>query len=488
MRSESLWIVTGRIGNALILLFSLRVMTSLLEPTEYSLLAILTAFQSFAGIVLISPVGNYLNRHIHEWHDSGNLDEEMRALSPYWLAAGILTAVVAALWFWLSRGEQTAATAITVGLAVGLAIYAVTQHGVTVNRLNMLGKRRESVVWQLASSSLGLIFSAAFTQVESSAIYWLVGQGLGAWLAYYGARKVLVDGVPPIRAYQRDKLRSLFRRTEFKRFCLPLAAVATLIWMEGNGYRFLLERTWSPEALAFFLLGLSVPAQMSALLESIVTQLVFPYFFRSLAGNTDMQQRQRAVGSMAELLLPLYLMWTVFLVVGSPYVLVLIADPRYHPATQWVLFGALAELARLTGNVWQLAAQAEKDFAAVLAPFAIGAAGVLGAGLASASLGLSPLNFAVLMLLALYVKAGAIIRAMWRLMPIRLPWRRVVLAVLMLVLSGVVSHWLPRAEAPLAALVYLMAAFVIVSITMAIHIRTSFATRYLFSFQLRGRQ
>lgn len=487
MRSEALWIAAGRIGNAILLLLSLRVMTTLLVPAEYAVLALLTAFQSFAGLILINPVGQYLNRHTHEWHDDGSLGVRLRALSRYWLVAGGVTGVMATGWFALTRPGQIALEHGFVGLGVWLTIFAITQQGVAVNRLNMLGFRQQSVLWQLASTTLGLLFSFLLTYIQQpSALAWLAGQGMGAWLGYLGARRALHTATPVGAVVQEAGLKAMISRPDFKAFCLPLAVTTTLLWLEGNGYRFILERTWAPEVFAFFLLGLSVPAQMSALLESIIVQLVYPYFFRAVTGEAGMEQKVRAVASMVNALWPLYLLWVTFLIVGAPYALRLIADPKYHGATPWLLVGALAELARLSGNAWQMAAQAEKDFAPMLKPFAVGALGVLGAALIVALFGLPPAVFAVLLVVALFAKTGFVVMAMRARMPITVAYRRVGLAACVLVISSLVFTQLPTEVGAWPAFVYLTLAFGFVAVPMAIHVKTSPAFNYLFSFQLRG--
>lgn len=486
MRSEAFWITAGRIGNALILLASLRVMTTLLVPAEYGLLALLTAFQSFAGLILINPVGQYVTRHTHEWHDDRSLGARLHALSRFWLAAGTATGILATVWFAGSRTGYPWQQSLLIGVAVTWMIHWATAQATATSTLVMLGWQKEGVLWQLAGATLGLLFSSLLAYTQPSALAWLAGQGLGAWASYLGAQRALRKETRAGAVTQDARLGAMFSRPDFKRFCMPLVAVTVLLWLEGNGYRFILEQAWAPETFAFLILGLSVPAQMSALLESIVMQLVYPYFFRSVSGAADAAQKCRAVASMIDALWPLYLLWAAFLLVGSPYALRLIADPKYHGAATWLMFGALAELARLTGNIWQLVAQAEKDFAPVLGPFAIGALGVLGAGAAVAVFGLTPALFAALLVGALFAKAVAIVVAMRARMPVPVARWRVALAALILMMVGVASTWLPVEVGSLPALMYLALALCVVAIPMAIHVKTSPAVKYLFAFRLRG--
>jgi hypothetical protein len=251
-------------------------MTTLLAPAEYAVLAILTAFQSFAGLILLNPVGQYLNRYTHEWHDEGTLNARLVALSRYWLVAGAVTGLFAIGWFALV-GQSGYAALLMTGLGVGLTIFAITQQGVAVNRLNMLGFRQQSVLWQLATTAMGLSFSSLLTYVYPFALAWLVGQGAGAWLGYLGAWRSFPQNVRAVQPNGTTDLKEIVSRADFKAFCLPLALTTAFFWLEGNGYRFILERAWQPELFAFFMLGMSLPAQMSALLESFVMQLVISF-------------------------------------------------------------------------------------------------------------------------------------------------------------------------------------------------------------------
>ena len=485
MRSEALWLALGRGGNVLLSLLALRMMTTLLVPAEYAVLAILTAFQSFAGLILINPVGQYLNRYTHEWHDEGTLNARLVALSRYWLVAGAVTGLFAIGWFALV-GQSDYAILLMTGLGVGLTIFAMTQQGVAVNRLNMLGFRQQSVLWQLTATAMGLSFSSLLTYVYPLALAWLVGQGAGAWLGYLGARRSFPQNVRAAQPDGATDLKEIVSRADFKAFCLPLALTTAFFWLEGNGYRFILERAWQPELFAFFMLGMSLPAQMSALLESFVMQLVYPYFFRAVAGRVGDERKQLAVASMVNALWPTYVLWSALVLLVAPYALAIVADPKYHAAARWLWVGVLAELARLTGNAWQMTAQVEKDFGPLRKPFALGALGTFGAAACTAWLGLSPSAFAMLIVTALMLKAMWIVRAMYVRMPFLIAYRRMMLAAGVLILMSSIAPVLPSAANALEASTYMALASVCAAIPLGLHVKTSPAFKHLFSYSLRG--
>lgn len=486
LRSEAIWIIGGRIANAILLLVALRLMTTLLSPAQYGLVALLAAFQSFAGLILINPTGQYLNRHTHQWNDEGSLTAYIQAYARYWLLAAALTGVLCACWFsWSQPGDDLLVAGLT-GMVLLAVIYSLTLQGTDVSRLNMIGYRRESVRWQLVTTFSSLVFSTSLCLIWPIAIAWIAGQAMGAWLGHIGALRVL-RSVEKKSIFQKHyQTRELLLQSDFLRYSLPLALVTALMWLEGNGYRLILERSWSLPLIALFVLALSVPAQMTALVESIVMQLIYPYFFRAISGENSREHHGKAVGSMANVLLPLYLLWGAFLLLAAPHVLRLLTDARYHEAAEWVFVGVAAEIARLMVNVWQLVAQAEKNFAPFIFPFMVGAAGVLaGAGL-TLLMDWDVLRFSVALLAALYLKMGVVVWAMHARLPVRVSMRRLMPAVLVLASAFGLNQLVTAEFEGVAALAYVSVAFGLIAVPILVHLKTSPDARYLFSFRLRG--
>jgi hypothetical protein len=466
---------------ALLGLASLRVMTHLLEPGQYGVLALLAVFQTFAGLVLMNPVGQYLNRHTHQWHDDGTLSARLKSLSRYWLAGAAIVGFLAAVWLAAGAGQTAREQVIIGGFAVLLAVYTVTQQGVATARLNMLGERRASVTWQLAGSVVGLTASWALTAWQPVAVTWLIGQGLGAWLGALGAERAMraLSSAATSNATGTG-LREMFRGKEF----LPLALTTSLMWMEGNGYRLILDHAWNLETLGLLILALSIPAQLTAFVEQIASQLLYPYFFRGLTSASDVAGRQKVVRSMVNTLLPVYLAWGAFLFLGARPFLELVTDPRYHAAGNWVVFGIITELARLSVSLWLLNAQANRNFTPAIAPFAVGAAFVTVAAFATQWAGATPDLFGTLLAAALVVKAGLVILLMNRILPISLELKRTTLFVVVLAAGAFAYGHVPVSMGLAGNFVFLAVVFLLLAVAAGIHLRTCADARLLFSHRL----
>lgn len=406
-RSELMVISLGRVLGAALTLAGFFVLTRLLPPEEYALVALLMAFSSFAGLVMINPAGQWTNRHVHEWFDERKLIERLGELLWLVLMAAWMVGGLAAAWCFFVIHARLAST-VGAALAVAAGVFLPTAALSISAALNSLGFRREAVIVQLTVNGLGLVLAAVFVQLEASALLWLAGQAIGALPAYLWARRALgrVVGRPDAPPPDSPARQPFYRDRSFRRFALGLTTVTMLMWLEGNGYRFILERAWSARELGLFLMALSIPAQMTAVLESIVMQFAYPYFYRSLAGLGDSEAISIRTSAMTGTLLPLYWLWGGLLFVIAPQFLYLVAGLPYHAASEWLVYGILLEVTRLTGNAWQLAAQATKDFRPLIAPFAVGAVGNLSiALLMGVELGNSPAAIGAAMVVVAGVKA-----------------------------------------------------------------------------------
>jgi uncharacterized membrane protein len=460
-------------------------MTHLLEPEQFGVLALLTAFQSFAGLVMINPVGQYLNRHTHQWYDEGTLVLRMRALSRYWVGVAVIVGGLASAWFAFGVQGKFDGHPVVAGVAVTLLVYTVHRHGNVTERLNMLGQRRASVTWQLAGTLTAFCVAWILTSWHPNAVSWLIGQSLGAGMGAAGAWRALVKMVPPSSSRAtKGMLVEIFARKDFQAFCFPLVFITALQWMEGNGYRLILEGTWSLQLLGLFTMGLGIPAQLTSFVEQIVFQLIYPYFFRGLTGVTSEQQKQQVVSSMVNTLLPLFLLWGGFLFLAARPFLYLVTNAKYHAAADWVVYGVLLEVARLIAGLWTLNAQANKDYWPVIGPAAVGAALIAAATLLNKLPESSPIIFASLLVGALWIKSGLVILVMNRRISVRLDVNRVLLTIVALAICFYVSIQVPASNDLVGTFFYLMTVFTIMAVPVGLHLWTSPAARHLLSYRL----
>jgi O-antigen/teichoic acid export membrane protein len=399
----------------------------------------------------------------------------------------VASGVAAGVWFDLTVPDAaTASLAASVSL-VAYILFSTIAQALAVT-LNSLGHRLRGALWQVAGAGLPLVGGALLAIVQAQAVYWLAGQALGAAVAAMGAflaaRRILAESTGGMQKLQSASGSPFYREPDFWRFALPLTGVTAFLWLEGNGYRFLLERSWDATALGLFFLALSIPAQMTAVMESFMFQYAYPYFFRNLAGQAGKGRQSEVTAAMTNTLLPLYWAWGGFLLLMAPQFLYLFAGRAYHGASQWLALGCLLEAARLTGNAWSLAAQATKNFRPMLLPFGWGAAGSLAVAAGTVWLGLSPGVFAAGLVGVAVVKAAWVAVQARRMLDVRLAWKRPAAAAAIFIVVFLGFDFLGRDHGPLAAFAILVAAALGAVTVGYAHLRTSSAFLTLSSVKL----
>ena len=438
-----LWVLFGRIATALIAIASLRIITSLLDPKDFGIYALLVAFQGLCGLLLINPVGQHINRHTHAWWDDGTLLKRLVGYNRYLIAVSVVVALVVLIWWLLYPStDHTLTGALLSALAVGAMVYMGTWNGTFVYILNMLGFRSGSVGWMLSSSVIGLGFSSLFAYEYHSGTSWVLGQAVGMAVGAMGAGFMLrqYQAARKLVAIKFDKLPTLLDRQTILAYCLPLAAATGLMWLQNTGYRFLVGGTWGVAELGLLAVGLSISAQIWAIIETLAMQFLNPYFFRHITEVQSEAQKSAVLSDMVNVMWPVYAVLAGFNLVFASSLLNVLTNERYHAAVTFVLLGVLIEFARCSANLWSYAAQIERRTTKYIVPYSLGAAIVwLGA------IGVSYVHGDIVMMVVVLAISGlvmclAMVLVMQRMMPVKLDVKRwsAGSAILLICLSSVI--------------------------------------------------
>lgn len=490
LRSDFLWVTFGRIATALIAIASLRIITSLLDPKDYGIYALLVAFQGFCGLFLINPVGQHINRHTHAWWDDGTLLKRLAGYNIYILAVSAGTAMVVVLW-WLSypSTDKNIMSSILAALAVSAMVYLGTWNGTFVYILNMIGFRGGSVAWMTASSIVGLAFSTILAHQYHTAMSWVLGQALGMSVGAIGAGVML-------RRYQatRDpvpngsnKVPTLLDRQTILRYCFPLAVATGFMWLQNTGYRFWVGGVWGVAELGILVIGLTISSQLWSIIESLAMQFLNPYFFRHITEAKTDSQTGAALSDMVNVMWPLYALFAGFNMLFASSLLVVLTDERYHAAVAFVMLGALIEFTRCTTNLWSYAAQIQRRTTKVILPYGLGAIvvwlGAMGVAYFDGDLKM----VAIVLVISSVVTCAAMVVLMQRMLPIVLDVRRWSASFAMLIISlGVVVAVPIRNDGLYQNVVLLLLGVIILGGCMAVLLWRNPALTRLLSASLRS--
>ncbi len=446
MRADLLWVLFGRIATALIAIASLRIMTALLEPEDFGIYTLLVAFQGLCGLLLINPVGQHINRQTHAWWDDGTLLKRLISYNRYLIAVSVSIALVVLIWWLLYPGtDRYAHSALLAAFAVSAMVYLGTWNGTFVYILNMLGFRSGSVGWMLASSIIGLMFSSLFAYEYHSGTSWILGQAVGMAVGALGAGLTLrhYQAARKLVVLNLDKLPTLLDRQTVQTYCLPLAAATGLMWLQNTGYRFWVGGAWGPAELGLLAVGLSISSQIWAITESLSMQFLNPYFFRHITEVQSTPQKSAVLSDMVNVMWPIYAVLAGFNLVFASSLLTLLTNERYHAADTFVLIGVIIEFARCTGNLWSYAAQIERRTSKYIFPYALGALIVWGGALVGSAIQLDIKILAIVLAISGLVMCGAILRAMQRMVPIKLDIFRWLVGAAVLLICVAVVNFMP---------------------------------------------
>ncbi|MBU3599659.1 hypothetical protein ICN28_03915 [Polynucleobacter sp. 30F-ANTBAC] len=429
-------ILTGRFITAIVGILSIRLSTSFLIPYEYGILAVLISIQSFCGLFLINPVGQYINRHTHEWIDHKTLFSKLQRYLTYLIFVGFISGLI--VYIWLKNESEIISPYLGYELAIFTMVLFGTLNATYIAILNMMGYRFESVLWLSLTSILGLLFSSVLIQFHPEGLYWFWGQAVAMLVGYMGAKYQLEK---KLQFFSTGSL-NLLEKDVLKNYICPLAISTFFIWWLTSGYRIYFESQWGLESLGYLVVGMGVSSAIWAIIEILGIQFLNPYFYRRISlGKIGLGYK--AYSDLVNTLGPIYLVLCASNIYVASLLLKLLVTDVYSNASIFVIFGAIIECSRAITNLYGNGAQIEKKISSVIMPYLI-ASLLFAVGLFLIyTLNLN-LNFALISLLCSSIVMFLLMtfKAIY-LYRLRLDWKRWGLGFFMIGLSILMSVFMP---------------------------------------------
>ena len=369
------WIVLGRITQAFLALVALRIMTAMLSPEEVGRWSLLLAVAAFFVLGLVNPIGMFINRRLHSWVEFGKVRRYMAYYSLYLL--GVATLAGLALYVAHTFYAPVPGMSIIwmVGLVVSMIIFATLNQTYTPS-LNLLGYRGWFVLLALATVMVSLIVSVGLVYwISPSAEWWQAGQILGQLMM------ALVGGAlffHLIKQHQREKSDAVALRITIAKltlvfaFAWPLAISVLFTWVQTQSYRFLVQDTIGLEALGLFVVGYGISASLIGIFESVISTYFIPAFYKRTASENRHEQALAWHEYTSAMLVSLLITIAIVVSVSDELARVLL-DVKFAQAAQYVVWGVLAEAARVTVATYALVAHAGMDTKKLIVPNIIGA-------------------------------------------------------------------------------------------------------------------
>lgn len=365
-------IIIGRAAQFLIALATLRVATTLLSPEEMGKVALILTTISFFALLLINPVGMFINRRLHAWQASGLARAYLLRYSGYLLLVSLLAAFVLSVLSTAGHVDFGVSVGWLIALACSSLIFN-TINQTAIPSLNLLGDSRRFILLTVATliasflAAVGLIMT-----VQRSAQYWVLGLILGQMLlAVVGTRDLLTQFGRHGPQAKHPEIQSRHVKALFA-FSWPVAIAAGLGWVQSQGYRYIMADELGLAQVGLFVAGYGLSAGIIAGFESVLTTYFQPRLYRDVT-QADALQKTEAWLRYATAIVPSLLLTVALLISLAPELTRLLLGKNFQSASDYLIWGALAEAARVLASVYSLIAHAHMRTRWLIWPSVIGA-------------------------------------------------------------------------------------------------------------------
>lgn len=353
----------------MLLFATLKISTTLLSPAEMAKVFLVTSIVSFYAMFLLNPVGLFMNLRLHAWNVTGKIKSYYSYFSLYLLAVCLLA--VASLKIFIDAELVNVHTPRDwVLLLVGGSLLIATANQVIVSGLNLLGHRGWFVALTLATSAASLIAAVLFVvQIASDAETWIFGLLIGQLLFAAIGWKVFSSKLTTNVAFARlndNHIRVLFA------FSWPIAISVGLAWAQTQSYRFLMEPSLGLHELGLFAAGYGISAGVISAFESILTTYLQPILYKRIS-NEDFAGQTRAWNDYSAIIIPTILLVGLFILASTLELTRLLLGSAYSSASQFVVWGVIAELSRVFAGIYGLIAQVRMKTRLLMLPSFVGA-------------------------------------------------------------------------------------------------------------------
>jgi O-antigen/teichoic acid export membrane protein len=362
-------ILFGNAAQFILLLLTMRLATGYLLPEEMGRLSLITAATAFFALFLVNPVGMFINRRFHSWDALGRARYYFKL---HWIYLLIVCVVAAASLAALNNIQgfsfQFSTEWLLVLICGSLLFNTINQ--TAIPSLNLLEFRGRYITLTLATICGGLVSSFLLVRTfEPTAEYWLLGLLIGQTVFGVIGVKLFFDKLHPetyVQMPSRANLELLFH------FAWPIAISVGFNWLQTQGYRFFVADSIGLVALGLFVAGYGISAGLMAAFESVLTTYFQPKFYKRVS-DSNLDEQSLAWNKYAGAILP-SLMLVTFLLVGlAPELTRFMVGPAYQSASQFVVWGVLAEGARVIAGVYSMSAHAKMKTRLLLLPNLLGA-------------------------------------------------------------------------------------------------------------------
>lgn len=371
-KRDFLIILIGKLLQIVIMVLTIKVSTHLLSPKEMGNFYLFTTIYTFFVLTFISPVGQYINRHTHQWYENNTIINNLTVYFLYLLSISTLSILIGYVIHYIGIANDMDLKVFLL-LLFGFTLF-LTLNQTIIPMLNMLHYRLNFTVLTILTALGILLFGYIFVStLGNNAQNWLFGTVVSnllfSFIGFIILNKKLQSYFHGFKAnlkkISKEKIRSILK------FILPLSIATLFMWLQNSGYRIIIEKNIDLEFLGYFGVGMAISSQIASIVESIVMQYFSPIYYQKIT-NTTMINRKKAIDELLNKVLPIYLMLTIFLTFLAKNVLEILVDEKFYGAYIFTVFGIWLECFRMTTNLFGNISQSEMNTKKFMLPYMIG--------------------------------------------------------------------------------------------------------------------
>lgn len=409
-------------------LATIRIATSLMSPGQVGSVNQITALSALLYAVFITPVSYYVGRGLLDWHDAGLLTRRIRGFIRYAAIVSVLGAL-AVFAFKLAADIVPSVSAPWVSLLVAIYLLAFSIHTVAGNGLVILGRQAAYAIFINAAAWAGLGAAILFFRQTARPEMWLLGiYGGFVFSSCLFVLSARFRPPPGARAEPGHEDHVPFTRKKVFAFAWPMAIVYALSWVQLQSYRFVLEDVAGLVSVGLFFAAHAVCAAPMQTFQTMFNEFYSQTLYRKLKGGSQAGQAG-AWNAYAEAYIPAVILFGAFLAGCGPYLAKILLGPEFQVVAAILVWPALVETLRAVATSVDTMGIVKVDMRVNLVPAFVGA--VCAPWLVYALAGDNPLvGTGIALSLAGLAGLIVVIPISYRVLPIRWPARRIILALL----------------------------------------------------------
>ena len=351
----------------------MRVATTLLSPEEMGRVSLTLTTIAFFALFMVNPVGMFINRRLHAWQAGGVARHYLIRYASYLL----LVALIAAMGLLVLYAMGLANFGISIGWLIFLVCGSLifnTINQTAIPSLNLLGDSGRFVLLSLLTIAGSFICATLLVKMgEASAQNWLFGLLMGQMLLAIVGTRVLFEQLKESKTLQQFPVIQKQHVEALFNFAWPVAIAAGLGWVQAQGYRYLMEGQLGLAQLGLFVAGYGISAGVIAGFESVLTTYFQPRLYRDVSLDQNPDKHAEAWKRYATAVIPSLVLTVAFIVVLAPELTKIFLGEFFQSAADFVIWGALAEAARVLVGVYSLIAHVYMRTRWLIIPSIIGA-------------------------------------------------------------------------------------------------------------------